>query len=168
MISYGDTERAYRLEKDSPTLQSIPPNFYAEAMELAGKPELSEHKNNILGLLSEIQEKRSRKILLHAMRSLKDEPPENATKQEADFYRKAVAILRENKESVFQYKPPEKKELDVAKTKIKILRPLPSILASDLKEYGPFSGSEIVDIPVDNAKILVAQGIAEEVSATSS
>ncbi|MCX6695250.1 MAG: hypothetical protein NTU61_03010 [Candidatus Altiarchaeota archaeon] len=163
MISYADLERAYRLEKDSPVLQKISDNFYSEALELIGSPELSEQKKNLTGLLNEIYDRRKTKVVLHALRSMAEKPPENATSGEALLYKKVLSVLIESRESVLQ--PPEskpiQKSIEVKMNKVKVLRPLPSIIASDLKEYGPFNGGEVVELPEDNARILVSQGMAE-------
>ena len=168
MISYADLERVYRLERDSPSLQAIPQNIYSDSLALAEAQELREHKDKIIGLAGEIYERRLRKIVLHAIRSSKEKPPENVTGQEGALYGRLAVLLAADRADVFlQPKAEQRKTIDVSKIKVRILRPMPSIMASDLKEYGPFNGSEVVEMPEENARILITQGIAEEVKPSS-
>jgi len=166
MISYAELERIYRLERDSPTLQNIPAAFYSETLQLIENPEIKEQKNNLTQLLNDIYERRRTKITLQALRTKSNEKtPENATPQEQQFYKSLTAILAESRENTFRpaIAKPQKQAVDVNKIKVKILRPLPAIVASDLNEYGPYNGTETTELPEENAKILITQGIAEEV-----
>ena len=46
---------------------------------------------------------------------------------------------------------------------VRFLKPVPSIIGSDMKSYGPFLVEDVASVPVENAKILVKQGLAKEI-----
>jgi DNA replication initiation complex subunit (GINS family) len=46
---------------------------------------------------------------------------------------------------------------------LRFLKPVPSIVGSDMKSYGPFLVEDVASVPVENAKILVKQGLAKQV-----
>lgn len=54
------------------------------------------------------------------------------------------------------------------KSKAMILRfvqEIPAIIGADMKTYGPFKPEDIASLPIENARILVKQGVAVEVEA---
>ena len=46
---------------------------------------------------------------------------------------------------------------------VKIISDVPEFMGTDLESYGPFEEGEEVQIPEDNAEILVNRGNAEEI-----
>jgi DNA replication initiation complex subunit (GINS family) len=46
---------------------------------------------------------------------------------------------------------------------VRFLKPVPSIMGSDMKSYGPFLAEDVGSVPSENAKILVKQGLARVV-----
>jgi DNA replication initiation complex subunit (GINS family) len=44
---------------------------------------------------------------------------------------------------------------------LRFLQPVPSIIGSDMKTYGPFLVEDVASVPESNAKILVKQGLAK-------
>ena len=59
---------------------------------------------------------------------------------------------------------PEKKTKGMV---VRFLQEIPAIVGSDMKTYGPFKPEDIATLPVENAKALIKQGVAEEVEAKS-
>jgi DNA replication initiation complex subunit (GINS family) len=166
MTTYSDLERIYRLEKNSPTMQSIPEDFYAQALKLSETPEAAEHRENILELLNEIYERRRSKIILHAARTAGNPTePSNALKKEAELYYNIISIVESNRRMMLEQKTgeDESSEVDVSKKRIRLLQAIPVIIGVDAAEYGPFRADDIVELPVDNAQILVERGVAEEI-----
>lgn len=51
---------------------------------------------------------------------------------------------------------------------LRILKNVPQIVGSDMKVYGPFKAEDIAALPIGNAKILVKQGMAVEISVSQS
>ena len=46
---------------------------------------------------------------------------------------------------------------------LRFLRDVPAIIGADMKTYGPFKVEDVASLPVENAKILIKQGLAEKV-----
>jgi len=49
------------------------------------------------------------------------------------------------------------------KSVLRFLRSVPGIIGADMKPYGPFKPEDVASVPVENAKVLVKQGLAVEV-----
>ncbi|MCW4010781.1 MAG: hypothetical protein NWF05_09210 [Candidatus Bathyarchaeota archaeon] len=46
---------------------------------------------------------------------------------------------------------------------LRFLKPVPSIIGVDMKSYGPFLVEDVASVPVENAKILIKQGLAKQI-----
>lgn len=46
---------------------------------------------------------------------------------------------------------------------LRFLKDVPAIIGADMKTYGPFKVEDVASLPIENAKILVKQGLAERV-----
>ena len=49
------------------------------------------------------------------------------------------------------------------KVALRFLKDVPPIVGSDMLTYGPFKIEDVASLPVENAKIFVKQGLAEEI-----
>lgn len=49
------------------------------------------------------------------------------------------------------------------RTVLRFLKDVPAIIGADMKAYGPFKVEDVASLPVENAKILVKQSLAETV-----
>jgi len=52
---------------------------------------------------------------------------------------------------------------EAKKRVLRFLREIPAIVGVDMKAYGPFKPEDVASVPVENAKVLVKQGLAVEV-----
>ncbi len=43
---------------------------------------------------------------------------------------------------------------------LRFIKPIPAIIGSDMKTYGPFAVEDVASLPIENARILVKQGLA--------
>lgn len=48
---------------------------------------------------------------------------------------------------------------------LRFLKDVPAIIGADMKPYGPFKSEDVASLPIENAKILVKQGLADEIEA---
>jgi DNA replication factor GINS len=48
---------------------------------------------------------------------------------------------------------------------LRFLEVIPAIVGADMKTYGPFKPEDIASLPVENARILIKQGVAVEIEA---
>ncbi|MEM4733003.1 MAG: hypothetical protein QXD70_00560 [Candidatus Bathyarchaeia archaeon] len=49
---------------------------------------------------------------------------------------------------------------------LRFLKEIPAIIGADMKTYGPFMAEDVASVPVENAKILIKQGLAVQVEAS--
>ena len=79
----------------------------------------------------------------------------------AESYQKfAEKLLRGQLSSQFS-------KVGVKKTRkrdaLRFLKAVPGVIGADMKTYGPFMVEDVASVPVENARILVKQGLAEVV-----
>jgi DNA replication initiation complex subunit (GINS family) len=43
---------------------------------------------------------------------------------------------------------------------LRFVKPIPAVIGADMKTYGPFAVEDVASLPVENAKVLVKQGLA--------
>ena len=48
---------------------------------------------------------------------------------------------------------------------LRFLKDVPAIIGADMKTYGPFKVEDVASLPIENAKVLIKQGLAEKVEA---
>lgn len=166
MITYADIQRIYRTEGNTPTLTEIPEEFYAQAAKLLSQVEPA-HAGHIQKFVNEIYTKRRNKIILHALRVCdKNNTPLNAVASERDLYAKTVELMEKNSKDVLnagvRKKHEEPETTEERKIKIRMLKPMPSIVGSDMKNYGPFKEDDIMEIPESNAVLLIQHEYARK------
>ena len=63
------------------------------------------------------------------------------------------------------YVPKVEVEQELKRAVLRFLKDVPSIIGADMKTYGPFKVEDVASLPIENAKILIKQGLAEKVEA---
>jgi len=48
---------------------------------------------------------------------------------------------------------------------LRFIQEIPAIIGADMKTYGPFKPEDVASLPIENARILIKQGVAVEVEA---
>lgn len=175
MITYNEVQAAYRREKSSNDLQSINPNFYSDVRELLTKIE-GEHHEYVKKLVCEIFERRRNKIVLGALRSVGPDgtnmiPLEKALYEDLE---KTLIKHREiilsaspadwssvNNENIYA-NPRETSDQVIGLVRIRFMKSMPAIVGSNLVHYGPFNEGDVGELPLENARVLLENGIAEE------
>ena len=46
---------------------------------------------------------------------------------------------------------------------LRFVKTVPAVIGADMKTYGPFEAEDVASLPIENAKILVKQGLAKKV-----
>jgi len=46
---------------------------------------------------------------------------------------------------------------------LRFIKEIPVIVGADLKTYGPFQIEDVAALPIENARVLVRQGVATEI-----
>jgi len=170
MITYADVQRVYHNESKSPTLSEIPEDFYDQIPVLLSEVG-KEHEQHITKFMREIHTKRRNKIMLHALRICdKASPPVNITPKENEFYAAAVDLMQKHSKNTLhlnlEKRPKKLEDVQESLVKVRILKPMPSIVGSDLRNYGPFREDQVLELPETNAIILISKQFAEKLEET--
>jgi DNA replication initiation complex subunit (GINS family) len=173
---------AWLREKQAAELQSLSKDFYSQMAEYIGRIRqegrmldqkstkarlITQELSKVKRLTKELIKLRFRKLVESAA-TTKPVPREALTLEEEtllaqmkpsleDFQSLWKALLRGKAAKAKEPREPPKKRL------LRFLQEAPSIVGADLKVYGPFSPEDVATLPVENAKVLVKQGVAMEI-----
>jgi len=172
---------AWKKEKESEEVQSLPKNFYGKLAGYMKKVEeesrmldektvkaklLQKEFNNAKKMINDLIRIRSNKILRKVATSV-TVPEEALTEEEKEIYGQISpsvevfqALLRD---IISGHMPRGVGEKGRKIMVLRFLKETPAIIGADMKTYGPFKPEDIATLPVENAKILVRQGVAVEV-----
>lgn len=79
----------------------------------------------------------------------------------AESYQKfADKLLRGKVSNKILNAPPKKVRKRVV---LRFIKTVPKVIGADMKTYGPFMVEDVASVPIENAKILIKQGLAEKV-----
>lgn len=178
---YDDLYEAWRREKEKKEIQSLPEEFYIRLAEyvknlreesrmldeksLRGKL-IRKEKENAKRLIEDLIRTRYEKVMREIL-SGKIVPAKTLTEVEAELY-EGFSLQEETYRTflrellrgrLYEVKKEKKSKIMV----VRLLQEIPAIIGADMKTYGPFKPEDIASLPVENARILVKQGAAEEV-----
>jgi len=198
LITYETIRNAQRAEKEE-ELQKLPVNFFISIRNwLAHKEKLKDitsllEVENAKKLLEDIINRREKKIVLAALRTMRGElPPSNLTDDERKFFDSVIKVLKsfrddmnekfksyaevveekieDAKKSLDDLKKEEKKEeienivvRPNGKLLVKALVDLPRFVGLDLEVYGPLKAGDIITLPEDVGKLLITRKVAENI-----
>jgi DNA replication factor GINS len=186
---YDELYAAWRLEIENGELGSLPSDFYNRVAEYLRRIKeenkmqdkktvrtnlLEREMANAQRMAQELLSARYRKLVKMVVAGRKM-PPDSLTAEEAklysgiapsaDTYNKFVAGIIEGriiKVEILTTPTTEPPVVHVRMT-LRFLKPVPSIIGADMKSYGPFQVEDVASVPVENAKILVKQGLAKAI-----
>ena len=178
---YEELYEAWKKEKETSALQSLPKDFYEKVAEYIRKiREESRMIDNktIKGRLSKIEYENVRKMIDELLRlrlekilnyiSSEREIPKNClANEEENICEKSTLIteyFQELAKNLFHGKVP----LGISKENkrrivVRFLKDAPAFVGDDLKIYGPFKSEDIASLPIKNARSLIAREYAIEV-----
>ncbi|MFQ6087101.1 MAG: hypothetical protein ACE5OV_03665 [Candidatus Bathyarchaeia archaeon] len=180
---YDELYEAWTKERETTEIQALPKDFY---VKLAGymkkmKEEsrmldektvraklLRRESNNVKRMVKELIRMRYEKALRKAMAG-------EIVAKEA-LTHEEEKLLGEVSPSIGSYQTLLKGILSGRSTRIEVkekpkamilrfVQEIPAIIGADMKTYGPFKPEDIASLPVENARILIKQGVAVEVEA---
>lgn len=181
---YDELYEAWRGEKGAEDIQSLPRDFFAKLAEYIGKLKeesrmldkrtlrgrlLSQERESVLRFTEELIRARYDKIM-RLVSAGGIAPSTFFTEEEVDFYEKVapstesyLGILKNILQGrLLRVEKKAKKKVLV----VRVLQEIPSIVGADMKTYGPFKQEDVAALPVENARILIKQGAAEEIEVT--
>ena len=179
-LSYQKLRSIEQMERQSPNLVNIGPNFYTKAFQYIQNLEkrleeerlknpssrkvivIADELRNTKRVWENIIERREKKIIQAALSAVRggSSPPSSLTNQEKKFYEKIVALLIENRKAIFEGKEKDVVEKGVI---IRILEDIPHFVGRDMKRYS-LKKEDVLTLPKDMADILIKRGAAEKVT----
>jgi DNA replication initiation complex subunit (GINS family) len=178
---YSELYSAWQNEIENADLVPLPSDFYPkvsayvkrmeeEAKDLERKTlkaGLLEHElKNVRHLIRRVTRIRCRKLKMIIAKNRKI-PSGVLTPEEekmcqgllnfAQTYHAFAKSLIDGKAQGVEPEPPAPLQRRVV---VRFLQPIPAIIGSDMKTYGPFAPEDVGSVPVENARILVKQGFA--------
>jgi DNA replication initiation complex subunit (GINS family) len=180
---YDELYAAWRFELENAELGGLSPDFYARAADYLRmikeenrmldkktvKASLLEHElERVKCMLQELVWTRYKKLVALVTESQKTPSGLLAVEEEtmcagflsfAESYQKfAEKLLRGQVSS-------QVSKVDIKKVRkrvaLRFIKNIPAVIGADMKTYGPFMVEDVASVPVENAKILVKQGLAE-------
>jgi len=181
-LDYDEIRRIYRLEKNTSSMVEVEDDFFDSLNKFMAeqkKDYLKSLKNfsttkardftNIKKMVEEIFLLREKKLLNRALiASTVGEISENrVAREEKKTFKEMLAVLEKHKSCLNEIfepmeKNPVKEEKKASVVKLKILKDVPSFVGTDMKEYGPFSEGQNVELPTKIASLLVSRKLAEK------
>lgn len=172
---------AWLKEKKTSELQKLPKDFYTKTVEYIGKIRqegrmldqksakarlISRELSNVKRIMEGLARLRFKKIIDHVTyaKPLWKEAlifeEERILHGMSPSFDKFQSFLKDS----LRGKIPNEEEVKVLKmTLLRFLKEVPEIVGVDLKTYGPFSVEDVATLPIENAKVLLKQGIAMEI-----
>lgn len=180
---YNELYEAWRKEKESRELQSLPRDFYSKVAvyvkSLKEESRMLDRKTlkarlmlrefeNVKKLVKELAKLRYEKTLKETVAG-KVVPGDVLTEEEERLH-KAVLPLAESYMSVLKdvlrgRSTTVEREEKPERMLLRFLQEIPAIIGSDMRTYGPFKAEDIATLPIENARVLMEKGIAVEVEA---
>jgi DNA replication initiation complex subunit (GINS family) len=176
-LDYDELRRIHRLEKNTSKLVEVDTDFIASLesfVEDEKKKYLASLKNfsssdarefaNLKRIIDDIFQMREKKILNKALISAhtNDYDDNNMSVEEKETFKKIYKILVEHRGLFLSlFGEAQKESTDL--TKLSILSEIPTFVGTDMKEYGPYSEGEEVELPSKVAKLFVLRKLAKEI-----
>lgn len=178
---YNELYEAWRKEKENVEVQPLPKDFYAKLAqymkkireesrmldEKTTKAKLLTHESrNVRKMVKELvllrHEKTVKKVSIGEMA-----PKENLTKEEEKLVKDVTPSFEAFQtllKDILGGRLPQLESREKPKKRIlRFLKEIPAIIGADMKTYGPFKPEDVASLPLENAKILIKQGVAVEV-----
>lgn len=197
LITYETIRNAHRAEKEE-ELQKLPEGFFESVRSWFSHKEKLKDTTSLLEvenakkLLEDVINRRERKIVMSALRTIRGEmPPSSLTDEERKLFDQVVNILKsfsneindkyrsyddvaeekieEAKESIEELKPEVEKPTERTfikpngKLLVKALIDLPRFVGNDMKSYGPIKTGDVIFVPEEIGKQLITRKVAENI-----
>ncbi len=175
-IDFDELRRIHRLEKNTSKLVEVENDFVdslEKFVEEEKKNYLASLKNfsssearaftNLKRIVEEIFLLREKKILNKALIASHTREVEDTkmARQEKEIYEKLLKVL--NDHSALYRNLFGEKEKSNELVNVEILKDVPTFVGTDMKEYGPFSKGDKVDLPKKVSRLFITRKIAKEI-----
>jgi DNA replication factor GINS len=178
---YDELHEIWKRELGSVELEKLTPDFYFRIADYLRRLReegrmldkktvkaklLKSEMHNVKRMASDLVRLRYSKLVRKLARGEKVSP-EFLTVEEAKICTGCSPIIETYQSFVKNLLRGHVLNMDVARehksTVLRFLKDVPEIMGANMKAYGPFKVEDVASLPVENAKILVKQGLAEKV-----
>jgi DNA replication factor GINS len=165
-------------------IQHLPKKFYAKIVSYIKqlkeenrmldkktmKSKLLEREfKNIKVMIDELLFLRQKKIRKKTF-AMKTVPRGNLTEEEKKLYDDILSLIEAyntfSKDTLRGRLSSIKKDSKQNVIVLRFIQEIPALVGADMKTYGPFSPEDIANLPIENAQILIEQGMAVKVDLT--
>lgn len=178
---YNEIYEIWTRELEKAELEKITSDFYSRASDYLRKLKeesrmldkrtvkanlLKSEMQNVKRMLNELVRIRYKKLVKNASRGQKIPSSSLAIEEEkiyaeilsiAETYQRFAQDLLQGRVLKMNVKHEKKR------TVLRFLKDIPTIVGADMKTYGPFKAEDVASLPIENAKILIKQHLAERV-----
>lgn len=178
---YNELYAAWQVEIEYDQLSSLPQDFYVRLANYLKKlrdDQLSEKRTveaklmarellNVQRMIRDLLQLRYKKIMKSLVTG-RSVPSESLTVEETSLYNGVLppaVAYNSFIQSLLGGHTPQCEEAPMVHRRVtlRFLKQVPQIIGADLKSYGPFMVEDVASIPIENAKILVKQGLAKPI-----
>lgn len=176
---YEELYNAWMRELDSMEIERLPPDFYPRVADYVKRLKeesrmldkrtlkanlLRKEMRNVKRLIRELLDARYRKIVKSLAKGQKP-LPDLLTPEEGKIF--SSISFAENfknfaRDLMQGYLRAPLSEPEHKRSVLRFLQSVPAIIGADMKTYGPFRVEDVASLPVENAKALIKQGLAEK------
>jgi len=180
---YEELFEAWKREKEKAELQALPRDFYVNLVNYVKKIReesrmldkkttrarlMHREFENTKKLVKELMKLRREKILRKTMTG-KILSEDSLTTEEKGLRHEFLPLAESYqgflknvlRGQIIQVERKERPKRMV----VRFVQEIPAIIGSDMNTYGPYRAEDIATLPLENAKILIKQGVAMEVEA---
>jgi DNA replication factor GINS len=176
---YAELYAAWARETENTELQALATDFYVRVSEylksikekaepsnkkLVEQDLLGQEARNVRHIIRELLRVRYRKLLV-AINIGEKLPTSLLTIEEVDVFNGMLPFSEAYRSFARRLMLGETAKSGETTTQklaiLRFLKEIPAIIGSDMKSYGPYNAEDVASLPVENAKLLVKQGLAE-------
>lgn len=178
---YDELYEIWRKELESANLEKLTSDFYSRVADYLRRLKeesrmldkrtvkanlLKGEMRNVKRMLCELIRARYKKLVKRASKGQKA-PQDFLAIEEQKIYAGVLPLAEAYQSFAKNLLEGHALKIDVKQEQkrvvLRFLREIPAIIGADMGTYGPFKAEDVVSLPVENAKVLVKQGLAERV-----
>jgi DNA replication factor GINS len=180
---YNELNEVWKRELETDELEKLPPNFYsriADYLRRLGEESrmldkrtmkanlLKKEAQNVKHMTLDIIRTRHKKIVKKITKGEKVQSDVLTVEEEktyAGFSSLPETYLAFAKNILRGHEPTIEMDQTHKRCVLRFVKDVPAIIGTDMKIYGPFRVEDVASLPIQNAKALIKQAIAEKVEA---
>lgn len=173
-MDYKTIYEVWKKEVENKELQKIPEDFFQQLSDyvklLRGQQRMLDEKS-VRARLLRVQYERVKRLINELIQIRLDKILDGAKagslltgvcKEEMALCERLAFAIRdydETRKRVIEGMSLEIERGEGRRVLVKVLKPIPAFIGSDMRRYGPFMEEDIVFIPIENAEVLSRKGI---------